>query len=221
MLNRIGQNYPAIPRVASVDGIFGTQTENAVLAAQRIFNLDPDGIVGKGTWYQLVRLYVAVTELSELASQGQTFYAVNWQYSRVLREGSTGEPVRVLQYMLQVIGSYINDVPMPPQTGIFGELTANSVRAFQRFSGLAIDGIVGEQTWNAIFDRLAGIAETGPLPQDVAQEIGGGGFAVGTGNAQDRQPGGGDMHLPGPFHPVRRDESLPLRPGRSRIGLHL
>ena len=133
MLNRIGQNYPAIPRVASVDGIFGTQTENAVLAAQRIFNLDPDGIVGKGTWYQLVRLYVAVTELSELASQGQTFYAVNWQYSRVLREGSTGEPVRVLQYMLQVIGSYINDVPMPPQTGIFGELTANSVRAFQRF----------------------------------------------------------------------------------------
>ena len=73
--------------------------------------------------------------------------------------------------MLQVIGSYINDVPMPPQTGIFGELTANSVRAFQRFSGLAIDGIVGEQTWNAIFDRLAGIAETGPLPQDVAQEI--------------------------------------------------
>ena len=171
MLNRIGQNYPAIPRVASVDGIFGTQTENAALAAQRIFNLDPDGIVGKGTWYQLVRLYVAVTELSELASQGQTFYAVNWQYSRVLREGSTGEPVRVLQYMLQVIGSYINDVPMPPQTGIFGELTANSVRAFQRFSGLAIDGIVGEQTWNAIFDRLAGIAETGPLPQDVAQEI--------------------------------------------------
>ena len=73
--------------------------------------------------------------------------------------------------MLQVIGSYINDVPMPPQTGIFGELTANSVRAFQRFSGLAIDGIVGEQTWNAIFDRLAGIAETGPLPQDVTQEI--------------------------------------------------
>ena len=60
-----------------------------------------------------MRLYVAVTELSELASQGQTFYAVNWQYSRVLREGSTGEPVRVLQYMLQVIGSYINDVPMP------------------------------------------------------------------------------------------------------------
>ena len=44
-------------------------------------------------------------------------------------------------------------------------------QAFQRFSGLAIAGSVGEQTWNAIFDRLAGIAETGPLPQDVAQEI--------------------------------------------------
>ena len=32
--------------------------------------------------------------------------------------------------------------------------------------------------------------------QDVAQEIGGGGFAVGAGNAQDRQPGGG-VFIPG------------------------
>ena len=171
MLDRVARNYPSIPRIDPIDGIFGSGTEASVRRFQQIFNLTSDGIVGRTTWYQLVRLYVAVTELSELASQGQTFYAVNWQYSRVLREGSTGEPVRVLQYMLQVIGSYINDVPMPPQTGIFGELTANSVQAFQRFSGLAIDGIVGEQTWNAIFDRLAGIAETGPLPQDVAQEI--------------------------------------------------
>ena len=43
-LNRISQNYPAIPKISEVDGIFGTRTENALLAFQRIFDLDPDGV---------------------------------------------------------------------------------------------------------------------------------------------------------------------------------
>ena len=49
MLNRIGRNYPAIPRISSVDGIFGPQTENAVRTFQRIFGLTEDGIIGKAT----------------------------------------------------------------------------------------------------------------------------------------------------------------------------
>lgn len=171
MLNRIGRNYPAIPRINPVDGIFGPQTENAVLAFQRIFNLEADGIVGKGTWYQLVRLYVGVNDLAELVSQGQTFYAVEWAYSGLLREGSRGEPVRVLQYMLRVLSNYIRDIPTPPLSGIFDTQTGDSVRAFQRFSGLNVDGIVGEQTWNALFDRVAGIAATGQLPAEITANI--------------------------------------------------
>ncbi|MBD2260149.1 peptidoglycan-binding protein [Pseudanabaena sp. FACHB-2040] len=34
----------------AVDGVFGTQTENAVKQAQRQYNLEPDGIVGPATW---------------------------------------------------------------------------------------------------------------------------------------------------------------------------
>jgi hypothetical protein len=70
-LNRIAQNYPAIPKIPAVDGIFGSRTEASVIAFQRIFGLTPDGIVGPGTWYELVRLYTAVTDLAELRSQGQ------------------------------------------------------------------------------------------------------------------------------------------------------
>ena len=55
-LNRISQNYPAIPKIPVVDGIFGPQTESAVRKFQEVFNLTPDGIVGKATWYALVRL---------------------------------------------------------------------------------------------------------------------------------------------------------------------
>ena len=67
-LNRISQSYPAIPKIATVDGIFGSRTEATVRAFQEIFGLTPDGIVGQSTWYAIVRLYTAVTSLSELRS---------------------------------------------------------------------------------------------------------------------------------------------------------
>ena len=59
-LNRIGQNYPAIPKIQPVDGVFGQQTEEAVRRFQEIFGLTADGVVGKATWYRLVSLYVGV-----------------------------------------------------------------------------------------------------------------------------------------------------------------
>lgn len=158
MLNRIGRNYPAIPRIASVDGIFGEQTENAVRSFQRIFGLTPDGIIGKATWYRLVRLYVGVNDLAELESQGQTFYAVNWQVPQNLQTGATGQKVRQLQFMLRVVAEYIDSIPTVAEDGIFGNATRNAVVAFQRFAGLTPDGIVGPATWSALYDRAAAIA---------------------------------------------------------------
>ncbi|MBQ7051158.1 MAG: peptidoglycan-binding protein [Firmicutes bacterium] len=64
-LQRIRQNFPAIPGIAA-DGIFGRGTEEAVRKFQSIFNLTPDGIVGKGTWYRLSQIYTAVSGIAEL-----------------------------------------------------------------------------------------------------------------------------------------------------------
>ena len=64
-LNRISNNYPLIPKVA-VNGIFDEATENAVKTFQQIFHLPQDGIVGRATWYEISRIYVAVTKLAEL-----------------------------------------------------------------------------------------------------------------------------------------------------------
>ena len=159
-LNRIAQNYPAIPKVPSIDGIFGSQTETSVRAFQEIFGLTPDGIVGKATWYALVRLYTGVTALSELRSQGQRYYAINWEYPNSLVEGNRGDKVRHLQYMLSVLAEYIPAIPSINVDGIFGPATRQAVIAAQRYFGLPETGRVDAQTWDRIYDQFSGIETT-------------------------------------------------------------
>lgn len=159
-LNRISQNYPAIPKLAVVDGIFGSRTEAAVIAFQEIFNLTPDGIVGPATWYALVRLYTAVTSLSELRSQGQQFYSIEWQQPSPLVEGNTGEKIRHLQYMLSVLSAYIPSVPPLEVDGIFGPATKSAVEGAQRYFGLPVTGEVDDPTWDEIYDQFSGIENT-------------------------------------------------------------
>jgi peptidoglycan hydrolase-like protein with peptidoglycan-binding domain len=40
----------------TIDGTFGPETEEAVIAAQRQANLAPDGVVGRATWTMLDEL---------------------------------------------------------------------------------------------------------------------------------------------------------------------
>jgi peptidoglycan hydrolase-like protein with peptidoglycan-binding domain len=74
--------------------------------------------------------------------------ALNWP---LLREGQQApgplavEPIRSLQYLLRQHG---HDTVVAD--GIFGPITADAVRAFQRSRGLQVDGIVGNQTWPAL-----------------------------------------------------------------------
>lgn len=44
--------------------------------------------------------------------------------------------------------------------GIFGSGTQNAVMRFQRANGLAVDGIVGCQTWQALTSQAVGIGQT-------------------------------------------------------------
>ena len=159
-LNRIAQNYPAIPKVPAVDGIFGSRTESSIIAFQQIFGLTPDGIVGPGTWYELVRLYTAVTALAELRSQGQQFYSINWSPPNGLAVGDSGEKVRLLQYMLSVLSTYIPSIPPVSIDGIYGQNTRAAVLAAQRRFGLPETGTVGIETWDELYNQYAGIENT-------------------------------------------------------------
>lgn len=159
-INRISQNYPAIPKIPVVDGIYGSRTEASVRAFQQIFGLTPDGIVGPATWYELVRLYAGVNSLSELRSQGQQFYAINWSPPNALQAGDTGDKVRQLQYMLSVLSAYITQIPPVSVDGIYGPSTRSAVISAQRRFRLPETGVVDAMTWDEIYDQFSGIENT-------------------------------------------------------------
>ena len=107
----------------SVDGIFGNNTLKAVRDFQGNNGLTVDGLVGNNTWT----------------------YLLNLPPYPLLREGSRGSYVRFLQNLLQS-----KFIPTGNIDGIFGSQTLNAVRAFQQENNLTVDGIVGDNTWNAL-----------------------------------------------------------------------
>lgn len=157
-LNRIAQAYPAIPKISSVDGIFGPETEASVRAFQSIFNLDADGVIGKGTWYAIFRLYSGILQLSELVSEGQTFAQLNFDYNNYQTYGP--EEISLLQYLLSILSQFYTTIPFVNIDGIYGEQTRQAVRALQQDAGLPQTGVVDEATWNALVDRFLSIDRT-------------------------------------------------------------
>lgn len=107
----------------SVDGIFGNNTLSAVRDFQSNNGLTVDGLVGNNTWT----------------------YLLNLPPYPLLREGSRSSYVRFLQNLLQS-----KFIPTGNIDGIFGSQTLNAVRAFQQENNLTVDGIVGDNTWNAL-----------------------------------------------------------------------
>lgn len=76
--------------------------------------------------------------------------------------GSSGSKVRQIQEQLNLIGEFYSSIPVLIPDGIYGERTADAVRAFQKIFRLPQTGIVDYPTWYKISDmyvRLSGIAE--------------------------------------------------------------
>lgn len=183
-LNRVSQNYPAIPKVNPVDGVFGPQTEEAVRAFQRIFNLAVDGIVGKATWYKLVMLYVAFARLSELESEGQRIFGIPLEISG----GVSGIPTapaqtagpRAVPVFAQARRNPEASLPPPLGPGDSGQ-EVRIVQFFLAMIGefyssvppLDITGVYDEQTVRAVtaVQRSSGLPLTGEVDQATWDQI--------------------------------------------------
>ena len=152
-LNRISDNYPAIPKITDPDGTFDVETQNAVKKFQEIFSLPQTGIVDKSTWYKINRYYNGVKGLSELASEGITLEEATVPFASQIAEGSSGIDVRTLQYYLSIIAYFNSELQPVPIDGNFDSATVDAVERFQAYYGLPVTGIVDSDTWEVI-DRI-------------------------------------------------------------------
>ena len=169
-LNRIAKNYPAIPKVNTNSGVYDAETENAVRVFQQIFNLAPDGVVGKATWYKIKQIFAGVKRLSEIAGEGLTLSEVEKRYTRELKTGMRGVDVEALQYYLAFLGYFYPELPPIPITGYFGELTRDAVYTFQNAYGLPVTGVVDANLFFLIEQAYRGAVSE--LPPSYRTAIG-------------------------------------------------
>lgn len=148
--------YTSLSNV-TVDGRFGSATAAAVRRFQTYFGLTSDGVVGRTTWNKLYEVYndIANKLLSSSLRPGE--------YPGVLRSGSSGTAVRELQFYLYLMSAYESSIPAIAIDGQFGASTEAAVRAYQRFAGLTVDGIVGRTTWNSLYSRASQLRVSGPV----------------------------------------------------------
>ncbi len=149
-LNRIRQNYPAIPNIPDDRGYFDVYTRDAVTKFQEIFDLAQTGEVDKATWYRIKQYYTGVKKLSELISEGVSIEEAQRPFENVLTIGSLGEPVKTIQYYLNVIAYFNDNLLLIPLNGVFDAQTADAVRQFQTYYGLEPTGEVEITTWDTL-----------------------------------------------------------------------
>ena len=143
----IGAYYEAVMPV-EITGYFGEQTERSVKSFQRVFGLPQTGVADRATRSDLYRAYQGIVE-----SVPPQYTYVALYPGTVLREGASGEPVKIIQQYLTYINRSYPNIPAVNDTGYFGSLTRQSVTAFQQQFGIDPTGIVGAVTW----DRIAGV----------------------------------------------------------------
>ena len=149
-LNRISVNYPGIPKIYPADGFFDTSTVDAVKKFQEVFDLTPDGIVGRSTWNEIQFIYNAVKKLASLNSEGLKLNDISTKFPSTLKLGDSSSGVLTVQYYLSYISAFIPSVLDTSIDGTFGQETKNSVLSFQKSYGLAETGIVDRAVWDEI-----------------------------------------------------------------------
>lgn len=118
-----------------IDDNFDSNTEKSIKKFQKDNNLTVDGIAGPSTWQILNNKYEEFIDNLPLIIDP-------------LFEGSTGEDVKVLQNNLKLLGYNIET------DGNFTLATENAVKSFQLENNLNDTGIVNQETWELIEEKI-------------------------------------------------------------------
>lgn len=161
-LDRIRVNYPGIPQISPLNGYFNESTEAAVRTFQNIFKLPVTGVIDEATWYMIRYIFVAVTKLAEMTTQGYQLSRLFDITRETFLEGDVRPTVELIQYALNILSPFYPTIPQIPITGFFDEQTRNAVIEFQRAINLEPTGVVDRETYEALASNMFNILDNIP-----------------------------------------------------------
>ena len=139
-----GRPIPQLP----VDGIFDTRTEQALRAYQAFVGLAVTGKADAVTWTRLFADYQASLNRNRPSEGFDIFPSSPQDYALLPEEEHF--LVEVVQFILNELRLWYDDIPPNGQSGVFDDETRQGIVAFQQRRGLTVREAVDRNTWNAL-----------------------------------------------------------------------
>ncbi len=149
-----------------ITGVYQENSQRAVQAFQADNGLPVTGVADAALQQMILSPY-ASPKATPVPAPTPTPLVLTASFSGKLEYGSVGDNVTRVQARLSAMGYYGDKI-----SGQFLGNTRNAVKAFQKQNGLAVDGVVGETTWQALFlDNTAVDAFAPPKPTPVPTPV--------------------------------------------------
>jgi peptidoglycan hydrolase-like protein with peptidoglycan-binding domain len=132
--------------IKHTDGIFDSETKEAVTIFQRIYGLPPNGTVDLATWSKLLYEYNKITSTDNIPNKLDCFP----DNVTEIKLGDKKSIVYIIQILINDLSKKYNNINNIDITGVYDEATEAAVKQFQSINKLPITGIVDIKTWNSL-----------------------------------------------------------------------
>ena len=133
------------------DGIYGPETQKAVVTFQRNRGLPATGITNLQTWDEIVKLYDEALEVLSPPRTTEYEYQEEFPFTR----GNQSPRLKIAQCMLAQIAERYCCICPPELSGSMDELMINSISEFQRMNALPVSGKLDKATWKNLILQFA------------------------------------------------------------------
>ncbi len=154
MLMDIVELYPSIPQI-TIDGIYGVKTQAAVKRFQELMGIYETGAVDNLTWKKLLLIHSKKKAMNDNDRFDENDEGLDLS-NNVVKLGSKGRYVIELQEYLNKVSNLYPAIEKVSIDGVFGQKTQDAVIRFQTLFDLEADGVVGNVTWNALYNASLG-----------------------------------------------------------------
>lgn len=178
-LQRISRFNSAV-QSPTLDGIYGNDTQRAVISFQNAYGLEPTGTVDERTWADIVSVYNGT--LDNVQEPEPSLNTVPFP-DYVVSVGAQGEYVKYIQETLNVINNVFLTIPELVADGIYGSKTQDSVTEFANLFGYNASSGIDGRLWSKINEIYISVASNcifATMTSNGARDFAGTTLAIGS-----------------------------------------